>query len=122
LKTHLLKILILAVLNSLCLAIINDVALSLWGRPRGVSFGIMLYYLWIFLSVQGLATIALFYFVGPKTSIFATFFLILSIAWFLFPGSFSPAYVAVVLGAAILSALFFLREARHRARRQNEPL
>ena len=49
----------LAVLYSLILAVINDVSIYTWGKPRGVSFGILFYYLWVFLSSQGFATIIL---------------------------------------------------------------
>lgn len=46
--------------NALVIAAIGELAVSIWGRPRGVGFGILGYYYWVSLSIYGLAMIFVF--------------------------------------------------------------
>lgn len=108
----------LAVLYSLILAVINDVSIYIWGKPRGVSFGILFYYLWVFLSSQGFATIILGCFVRPGISLSLSLLLILGTAYALFPGTFNPVYLTVICAAAALSFMVFLLGPRHQVAQQ----
>lgn len=48
------------VLFSLVIAVIGEIAVGLWGRPRGVAYGILGYYYWLGLSIYGLAMVFVF--------------------------------------------------------------
>jgi hypothetical protein len=52
--------LLFAMLNSLVILGVGKLAVGYWGRPRGVAYGILGYYQWLFLSIIGLATVIIF--------------------------------------------------------------
>ncbi|WP_342076337.1 hypothetical protein [Yoonia sp. SS1-5] len=47
-------------LFSLVIAAIGEMAVGLWGRPRGVAYGILGYDYWLGLSIYGLAMVFVF--------------------------------------------------------------
>lgn len=108
-----LKITALPLFHCLFLAVINDVSLTIWGKPRGVDLGITMHYVWISLSLVGLSLIFLFCVLGPKVAFVTSMALISLVAFILFPGFVSPVYFSVIF-ASLIFFLFYWRVAERR--------
>lgn len=95
------KIVGLAALNSLLLLAVWYVTRYLSEPPRGVSYGIGMYYIWIFLSIQCLISLILMHVLSLKTAAFLTAGMICGIAAFFFQGGIFRHYIPM-LGATTL--------------------
>lgn len=110
-----LRVTALALLHCLLLVAVMEIALPVWGRPRGVAFGILLYYSWLFFSLLGIVFAAGFEYLQPKTALGASILVTLAVSWLLWPGAEPTYYLTRLATAAFCLALWWLAQRRRRA-------
>jgi hypothetical protein len=88
----------------LLIAYVGKIAVEYWGRPRGVAYGILGYYYWVFLSICGLA-MAFVCRAIPMRYALAAFLTIITIPTFLFMPTTGGRPILAVYGSAIIMCL-----------------
>lgn len=110
--------LLFGALYSLVLAYIADLAVSIWGRPRGVAYGIFGYYYWVFLSIGGLSMVFVFRAIPIRYAL-GTFLIIITIPTFLLlPDQGERPILAVYAGAITMCLALAAWEHYRRKRRK----
>ncbi len=95
------RIAVLALLHSILLLAVNHFSILLWEHPRGVTYGITLYYSCVFLSLLGVVLLVIFSILRPLLAVVTSLVAIFSVGFAMFPGSFAPSYVSPFAGSGI---------------------
>ena len=91
--------LIFGAFYSLVIAIIGNLAVDYWGRPKGVAYGIFWYYYWVTLSICGSTMVFVFRAIPIRYAL-ALFVTFITTPTFLFlPGRGERPILAVYVGA-----------------------
>jgi len=109
--------LIFGAFYSLVTAYVGKVAVEYWGRPRGVAYGILGYYYWVFLSICGLAMVFVYRAI-PMRYASAAFLTIITIPTFLFMPTTGERPILAVYGSAIIMCLTLAAWEHHRTKRR----
>jgi hypothetical protein len=105
---------VFVLLNSLVIGIASDLAVGIWGRPRGVAFGTSLHIYWMGLSIYGLAMVAIFRAMPVRNSLLVSVAVITTFTVWTFTYSGWRTYLSVYLVA--LSMCLFLGAWEYRRR------
>lgn len=94
--------LIFGALYSLAIALVGESAVRIWGRPRGVAYGILGYYYWMGLSVYGFAMVFVFRAVPLRYALMTSLIIITVLTFLLLPDTGERPFLSVYLGAIII--------------------
>jgi hypothetical protein len=97
--------LIFALVNSLVILGIGKLAVCYWGRPRGVAYGILGYYQWVFLSIIGLATVILFRVMPIRYALLTSIAIVTVPTVWMMPNTGERPFLSASI-AAVLMCLF----------------
>lgn len=94
--------LLFGALYSLVLVFIGEMAVSIWGRPRGVAYGLLGHSYWLGLSICGFAMVFVFRAVPLKYSLPIFLFIITAATLFLLPNRGERPFLSVYTGAIMM--------------------
>lgn len=99
---------------ALVVMVISEVAIRIWGRPRGAAYGITIYYSFLGLCLQGALTLFVFRRLALKVSLPLILACSAVLFFTLFPGRGAglPAYLAMHMTAMSLCLLFVIQASR----------
>ncbi|MGJ8617916.1 MAG: hypothetical protein ACSHWS_13835 [Sulfitobacter sp.] len=99
--------LLVILLYPVLLAMIAQLAVNVFGRPRGANYSVTMHYLWIVLSLQGSAMVVAYRFFPVRIIFVASILMILGWSAFSFPSAGWAPFLSVSFTAIIFCALIF---------------
>ena len=97
-----------SLVNSFVIAVIANLAVGFWGRPRGVAYGVLGYYQWVFLSIIGLATVIIFRVMPMRYALLTSISIITVPTIWLLPNTGERPYLSVSFAAVLMCLLLGL--------------
>jgi len=106
--------LLVILLYPVLLAMIAQLAVNVFGRPRGANYSVTMYFLWIVLSFQGSAMVLAYRFLPACITFGASILILFGWSVFMFPyGAWAP-FLSVSFSAIIFCVLiWFWNRNRH---------
>lgn len=100
--------LIFALVNSIVILGVGKFAVGYWGRPRGVAYGILGYYQWVFLSIIGVATVILFRVMPIRYALLTSIAIITVPTVWMMPSTGERPFLSASIAAVLMCLLLGL--------------